>query len=303
MQWRNRRKKSRWSRIPEAKWQRGRKRSALVPVVIAGCIGSTLVVGWFLFFSHIFTIDLIDISVQGDMDSAEMRQVFFKEMEGKRFIVFPRSNIFIFDSRTTTRMLQQLFSLSEIHIRKSFPNRLAVRAAGKRFRALWYTNSILYELAPSGQIVRSIDASAVNLPPELQKYSSSTSLAVLQGKKKGGDPLNVTPIILDEKNQPAAIGQTVLSDDEISALTSLPAELGAVGIQLSSLSLSQGAPDFLVTTTEGWRIRLTFHESLEEQIHYLDTLLRESIKKKRKKLELIDARFENKLFYSLKNNE
>ncbi len=289
-----------WHGKHDAKRNRSRKKSLSIPVfVLSFCLLG--IGGWFFFFSHFFIIDIVDVSVEGDIDPAAVREVFFDEMEGRRLLIFPRSNVFFFDSGAARRALGNSFAVTDLKIRRQFPNHLSVTMTGKRFRALWFTQGILYELAPSGQVVKNVDRGIVQLPPEFRAVASST--ASKPKEKKPQEHIAVIPLIADEKNQPAAIGQTVIPEEDLSFVTALPSALSDIGIRLSSLSLSQGAPDLTVTTAEGWRLRLSFHTPLDEQIHYLDTLLREAVKKKRKKLELVDVRFENKLFYTFKDGK
>ncbi len=284
--------------------ERGRKKWNTRGLVFGGSVFAgfvcLVVLAYFLFFSKFFTIDMVTVQAKGDLDASQIRQVLFQEMGRTRLGIIPETNIFWFSLSRARATLQDTFAISQLTIKKNYPNRISVTVEGKKFHALWYSQGIFYDITPSGSLRAAVDRSSIATVPSGIGDATSTPLA----QKKMPTPImrdsgKIIPIIVDEKNQPIALGQTVVDQQYVDEIVTLPATLEQIGVPFSSIHMTQGAPDITIVTQEGWTIRFTLQEKFSDQLAYLDTVLREKIKGDRKKLNYVDVRFENRVYYTL----
>lgn len=249
-----------------------------------------------LFFSTFFVIDRIDVSVQGSVDSTDVRAALFEVMDTPTFGAFSQKNFFLFREASARHHLEDRFAVQSLAIRKSFPNRLQVTLEGSPFRAVWVSGTTAWDLTARGRIKTVIDPYVIRGFPSSLLASTSTLVRPLSTSTAAIPDL---PIIVDEtSNQPTPEAE-VLDGRSLSFILSLSRLLSENRIRVLYFKTHSGSYDVRAVTKQGWEIVTTNRESADVQVSHLMTVLDEQIKKDRKKLKLIDVRFEQRIYYTL----
>lgn len=104
------------------------------------------------------------------------------------------------------------------------------------------------------------------------------------------------PTIFDESNKEVAIGEKVLGEEQVQAVAELTEKISQfTNVEIAFYKLINGK-EIRAVTKEGWYI-LFADSNIENQLKKLDLILKEKIKDRRKSLEYIDLRFEDRVYY------
>ncbi|MBI4268392.1 hypothetical protein HY627_00985 [Candidatus Uhrbacteria bacterium] len=274
------------------------RRVGLCAAIVCVCAGAL----YGFFFARFFSLDYIDVSVKGDIDASRIRSVLFRQMEGRRFFV-PQKNMFAFDIRSAKQVLSDVFVIEDLSIRKELPNTLRISVRGKPFRALWLTNGRLYDITTRGTIAQEVTASQIDFFPSalLRRLSpngsSTTALGAPSVPYTPEQEDAQVPIIVDAKNEPIQTEDSVFSRDQLSTVLALSDAIHQSGVHYDYLKTTRGSTDMRVVTNEGWEIVTTLREDPVSQMALLSKVIREKIKNNRKKLQYVDVRFGNRVYY------
>lgn len=250
-----------------------------------------------LFFSTFFVIDRIDVSVRGSLDSSDVRAVLFEVMDTPVFGVLSRKNFFLFREASARHHLEDRFAVQSLTIRKSFPNRLSVKLAGSPFRAVWVSGATVWDLTARGRIKTVIDPYVIRgFPPSLLASTSTLARPLVTSTSAIPD----LPIIVDETAYQPAPETEVLDGRSLSFILSLSRLLAENRIRVLYFKTHSGSYDVRAVTKQGWEIVTTNREPADVQVSHLMAVLDEQIKKDRKKLNMVDVRFEQRIYYRLK---
>lgn len=235
---------------------------------------------WFLFYSPYFKIEKIEISGLERINKSELKTIVNNQIFGRRFLIFQQNNIFIFDEKSLSKNINAKYFLNSLTIKKDLPSTLIIQIKEKNSKLILVTNNKIYYLDLSGTVISEISPASNAETEELPLEIKSNSL----------------PTIYDESNKEVAIGEKVLSEEQVLAVVELSLKISQFAdVEIDFYKLIN-KKELRAVSKEGWYILFT-DSNIENQLKKLNLILKEKIKDQRKNLEYIDLRFEDRVYY------
>jgi cell division septal protein FtsQ len=202
----------------------------------------------------------------------------------KDFNFVSRKNFILFPSGKIKSELENTFrKISEVKIEKIFPDSVVVEIVERKALLMWCSAGPCYIVDENGYAYTGADF-------ESDEIKQNNLLSVI-----------------DNSGKPVAIGEKVLDDDYIEFVISLKDKLeNDTGINVNNEYGTQSkiAEEVRVKTEEGWEIFFSTTLPMEGSIQTLKTFLeKEMADKDKSKLEYVDLRAENKVYYKFKDEE
>ncbi len=240
--------------------------------------------GWFyLFFaSPYFKITRID--VRGDNVDLEgaIRNTVAEIMGERRWFFLSQMNIYLLSKKETEKRLAEQFLLQKIEIKKEYPNALSVDFKTKRPALTMVSKERQFTLDIAGSVI------------EKKNYEEDASSTF---KNTSFDP-NL-PVLLNKAAQDFAISAIALENQHVQFIKTIFENVPLKsGIKINFFSFLADSPSSLsLRTAEGWDILFNLHTDPMEQIDKLAVVLKEQNPEERQKLNYIDLRFGDRIFY------
>lgn len=263
---------------------------------------------WFIFYIPYFTIKNLDFTGT-EKSLAEKINIALKgEFESRKFFVLNKSNYFIFDEVNFKQKLEEMFMLSELEIKKIFPNTISVQAKEKTTSLVLMASDKdgiydAYFVDFDGMIIdvlkdteRSyVPANSADRPDDpAAPMTSSTS------KIKISDDIVSQMPLVELKNTNIALNAriNVFNKTQVSTIIEIYENLNKEGIAPDVIVL-EDLKDTKITiqTKEGFLVYMTSEDTVQNQIENLKIVLKEKIGDDRTKLQYIDLRFGDKVYY------
>ncbi|MFA6193587.1 MAG: FtsQ-type POTRA domain-containing protein [Parcubacteria group bacterium] len=286
------------SRIPQKSWQ-GRRTGAYASVpkkekkrerkfsrilfwlLFLGFLG---ICGYILLFSPYLEVDSVSIEGNQDISKREIADQVAKSIEGKYFNFFPKRNFFFVNKKDINAALKSNFDQLEVaSIEKKFPGTISIRVTERKPELVWCSGGVCYFVDRSGLAY----GGAAGVEEELRKTGFLT--------------------VVDDSAVPVDMGKTKISSDYIGFIESAssmlrddlkldPAEsFHTAGIASGEIS---------VKNTEDWTVKLGSEFSIEDAKKVIQTLFEKELNEEvRKKLDYLDLRIKNKIYYKIKQEE
>lgn len=253
------------------------RRSTLILLGAFGVLG--LGVGiWYVAGLPALAIDQIEVSGTEAIPIEGIRQKVSEMVSGKLWFLIPRNNFFAVSGTRIARELGQRFpEISAVDVKKKFPHQLKVHASGRQLWGVYCERP-----APSTGGCAYLDAGGLAYE-ELSDF-------------KGW----LLPVIYG----PSAVrlGEVAVSSERLQFFGRSKEALAELAGNLLWLSSASSTPDDArLGLAEGWQVWVTASRPVEEWASVLKTLLEKEIRDERSRLEYIDLRFGNKVFYKFRN--
>ena len=224
---------------------------------------STTVV-WSFFWLPYFKISEIEISDSLINKHDVEEKLSFSLSSLTRFFL-PRNNLFLFSSKIAENAILDS-GLGVADIEKKFPNKIYVKFKEIKPKFLYCNKNECFYIDKNG------------IPYESAPIFSDSPIPIL------------------ESNKNLRLGEEFLENYEADFLIKLKEKIQKLGLTLKKIKIEN---DIKLTTNEGWQLILILGEKDHEKIVEKLYLLFERQIKDRSKLEYIDIRFPNKVFYKL----
>lgn len=213
----------------------------------------------------------VDGSVVLDQDEIKSKVNDFVSV--RKFFLFPQGSYPLFDANNLALLLKQKFPrLEQVLIRKIFPDLLEVVVKERELFGVFCRQECVY-IDKSGFAYESAPVSSGSL---LLKIKSDVA--------------------------EAGVGSTVLEPDLMNDFISLSDGLEKVlGIRPAAYEfLSKVSSEIKVETNDGLKIIFKRNDDFENALRVLKTVLEQEVRNKRSRVEYIDLRFGNKVFYKFR---
>lgn len=255
------------------------RRPVFILLVALGIFGLGIGI-WYVAGLPALAVNQIEVSGTTEAVPIEgIRQAAVEIISGKLWLLLPRNNFFAVSGKRIERKLRQRFpEISAVDVKKNFPHRLLVHASG---RQLWGVYCERPSAPPAGGCAY-LDADGLAYE-ELSSFSGWL-LPVMYG--------------------PSAVrlGAAVVPSGRLQFFDRSKEALALLGGNLLWLSSASSTPeDVRLGLAEGWQLWVTAARPVEEWAGILKTLLEKDIGVERSRLEYIDLRFGNKVFYKFRN--
>ncbi|GEM_PF-1756720 len=249
-------------------------------IVWGGVVTLILVLGggglWYLANASYIRVENIEVAGTNLLDPKVIEDAIRGELTGRRWLFLPKNNILAVSSKDLTlRLLEEFSSMAEVSIAKDFPHSIRVAI---RERVLW---GIYCQARPIPE------------KPHPCAYLDEGGTAFQEFSNVEGWLL---PIIIGPATP--VLGGVTVSLEMFGFFQEAKNVLDTVNVRLLSFRESTTTPeDMSLATAEGWEIRIQKNNVSSEWFPILKTLLDKEIGDKRSRLEYVDLRFGQKVFY------
>lgn len=289
-------------------------------VIIFSVVSCVLL--WYLFWSDAFQVN--DIKIEGASTETEvtLQEMLQKKLAKKRWLIFPQSSIFLYDSGDVALEINEFFYFDQFEIHKKIPHTVFVTVQEKTSAVTLYATNEFFALDESGFVIRNLtkrERIALNdLPDGLEIAETgelgaeSVKVADIDGaisepnseeKKRNSNSL---PLVIAQNNVVTRYkpGEEALSAEVIRTILEASERLPDVtNSGISWFSFESTADTIEVALKENWRIFLTTMIPFETQLDRLSLVLKEKIGGRRSDLEYIDLRYDERIFFRFRESQ
>ncbi len=235
-------------------------------------------------FSDFLKINRVNLEGLEELKYEEVAKELNILLEGKYFEVISRNNFILISERKITNHLMEKFKkISGVEVKKIFPDAIEVKIAERDSLLLWCSGGPCYFIDEGGYAYNGADFESREV-----KENNLIRLA-------------------DASAKPVDLGEKVLSEEYIGFVLRLVEEIkkeSPIDILDECQTACRVAEDVRLKTVEGWDIYFSGKISEEKSVRVMKTFLeKEMDEEKRKNLEYLDLRAENKVYYKFKNLE
>lgn len=260
------------------------------------CIIGASVIG-IIFFSRIFTIEYVDIEASPGIHPTAIREIVFSQEDQKRLLILPQKNLFVFSRSQLIREISRRFVIDSIEVKKEFPHTLRITLSGQPFRLILVYDKKIFDMASDGSVASELSEEPTNGKPVLVVAHALASDGDARGAVKSTDVIDAPIVRLDESVGGSDVDQLTLDADTISFIRAAFSFAREQRYQPLYFTVTRENPTIKMKTREGWDVLLTSLESPEKQMKHLRSVIDTTIKQDRKKLDYVDVRFDNRVFY------
>lgn len=231
-----------------------------------------LVLSYTLFFSPIFKIKEIKVSGNRAISNEEIRDSLDKFLKKKILIFFNKNNIFLVTEDGVEKVIFKDFPrVLSIKINKDIFKKTIDLKIVERKEAGIFCKKECYYIDEDGVIF------------EEAPQTSGTLILVIKDNSEGE----------------AEMGKSIVEEKFMAELIDLRSYLSSqLNLKVLDFTIeSDDSGDFKINTNEEWYILLDRSRDLKNQLEALRLVLEEKIKEGRQKLEYIDLRIENRVYY------
>lgn len=239
---------------------------------------------YILFFSSFLEIKKVSIEGIAELNYENVYQKSREPLSEKYFYFIPKNNlILISKNEIEKKLLENFKKISEADVQKNFPDTIVVKITERKALLVWCSGDPCYIVDKNGYAYTGADF-------ESEEVKQNNLLSVR-----------------DNSAKPIKIGEKVLDEDYIDFIISIKDKLEReIGVTVNGeyQTGSKIADEVKVKTEEGWEIYFSSGLSMENSLRTLKIFLDKEIdQEKRFKLEYIDLRAENKVYYKFKEEK
>lgn len=248
-------------------------------------LGYLLLAGTFLsvsvyvgLFSSLMQIERVEIRGVQSLAVAGIEEKVFEFIDQKAWLVLSGRNYFIFSSDKLASQLQSDFKrIRHVEVIRRFPDRLEIAIEERRAVFVWCSRDSCYLVDEEG------------LPYQEADFESAEIRE------------NNLIVVKNESGQAVEEGRQILSPESIDFLLNIGSGISeetGIGVKDTFSTPSPVSGDFLADSIEGWKIYLNQSLGVDKTVDMLKVVLEKNIRPEdRSKLEYIDLRTENKVYY------
>ncbi len=263
-------------------------------------MGIFLFLGGVVGFFYIPKFRISEISIEGAnvLDKEQLKEEIAGWLKGKFFKIFPYDNIFLLPKeKIITSLLENFPILKKLDIERNFPQKIYVLIEERKPAAILCTGSTATSTDSGGPASTSaslggescvfMDENGFIFQPA-PSFSGGIFVKFIDERQASSSPSGNT-----------AIGKETITESELQKLLSFEKLLAGKSIGVSKIILKDGK-EYEVYLKEGWHILLNSKNEPNSSFNNLLLILDSNVKEKRPKIEYVDLRFGNKVFYKFK---
>lgn len=226
-------------------------------------------------YSPLFKIkNTIINNVESNITRDYIRSHLNDYLEQKQLFILPQDNLLLFSPEAAKSYLSNSLVVDDIVFDRQFPNVLRLKLSDRIIVGLWQAGGQLYTLDKRGVVL------------QLVEYVATESKLVT---------------IVSNKPQPQLYDRVIdeLVIKKIDLLTqkwlnTLTAKIDKILYDESKL------PTIELVTKDGWRVFMSLYEDTDTQINLLNQLILGKLKEDLERIDYIEVRFGNRLYYTFK---
>ncbi len=295
--------------------------------VFGGIALAAVTIAWYVLWSPAFRVAKVEVTGATPATEEAVRAGVDEHMRRRTLLVFPQSNVLLFDAGGAQKDIEKKVYLDGISVRKKLPGTVVVEVKEKTARAVLDSRDRFYALDESGFVVRELSGKEVGMLRDLPPGVGAVSVPGLgaetmempvapigkdgaAAKKADGPPkenANPMPLILledesGEKQDAATPGTQALPraslDLVFQAYARMP-DIAGAGIRWFTVQKEAETVD--ATMAGDWHVYLSSAVPFDVQGERLSLVLKEKIGQQKARLEYVDLRYNERIFYRLKD--
>jgi cell division septal protein FtsQ len=225
---------------------------------------------WLLFISNIFIIQNIEVNGTELIPRTAIEELANEQSDQSRALLLSQKKLFVFNSAALKQTINDRYALDELRIVKKLPSTLIITVSEKKPVAVWFEADVYREIDAQGWVLTLPMSSLEGLPTIYNNGSPKASERQINDAEPIINAASALAIEFPKRFSSILIKQITI-DNEINTLKVLP---------------SRGA-----------MIYFSVNDSVNAQLDRLDLLLRSELKGRFEKIQYIDLRFKDKLYY------
>ena len=278
---------------------------------------------WYALWSPAFTITTVTVTGVSPAAEDAIRAGIAQHEKGSTLFVFPNANALVFDQAGALKDISSKVILDRITLRKKLPHTIVVEAAEKIGRAALDEGGRLFALDESGVIVRELSESELNqlaeLPPSMDAVqvaglgaesvpvagTTTAAPAALPAEKapqQGTVPLVMLESLEAGKDaRSTAPGTAIIPTAAMRIVLQAHARLSDIAGARVRWYVVRAASETVEAVMEGdWRVLMSSALPFDAQGERLALVLKEKIGARKPKLEYVDLRYNERIFFRMK---
>lgn len=298
------------------------------PLFVMGGIALAVAgIAWYVLWSPAFRVANVEVTGATPATEEAVRAGVDDHMKRRTLFVFPQSNILLFDAGGAQKDIEKKVYLDGISVRKKLPGTVVVEVKEKTARAALDSRDRFYALDESGFVVRELSGKEIgmlrDLPPGVGAVSvpglgaETMEVAVAPlgkdgdaAKKADGPPkenANPMPLILLEddngEHKDASVpGTQALPRASLELIFQAYARMpDLAGAGIRWFTVQKEAETIDATMAGDWHVFLSSAVPFDVQGERLALVLKEKIGLQKSRLEYVDLRYNERIFYRLKD--
>lgn len=242
------------------------------------------VTAYIFIFSPFIQINYLRLEGTEELGYEKVLEELKISLSGKYFGFIPKNNfVLISKKKIRNRLMEKFKKVSNVEVKKVFPDTVNVKITERKALLLWCSGGPCYIIDEEGCAY-----GGVNFESSEIKENNLIKL-------------------VDVSAKPVSLGEKILSENYINFILELAEEIkkeAPISVLGEYRTACRAAEEVRVKTAEGWDIYFSSKIPAKQSIRTLKTFLeKEMDEEKRKNLEYIDLRVENKVYYKFKNLE
>jgi len=306
-------------------------------MIALAALGVALLGGlWYLIWSPALRIASFDVQGASTPTEEAVRKALDGYADGTTLFVFPRHNILFFSEGAARKEIEKAIFLAGVDIRKKLPGTVVVTVREKTVKAVMERDGRLFALDESGFVIRELSGKELalmgDLPPGLVAVpveglgAESVDLAAppapppapakTDAKAKKDEPApakepekpkNAWPLILDKRSEDGhkdvrKPGAQAFSAPTIALILQANARLPDVAGETVRWFVPDETSDSVdAVMATGWHVYLATAAPFDVQAERLSLILKEKVGARRGALEYVDLRYNERIFFRLKD--
>ena len=252
--------------------------------VVFGVVFLAVFVGVVAFFRiSYFQVDKIEISGNGSLVEKELAEAIKSKLEGKYLWLFPKANIFLIPkAKILTELPEEFKRIKKITLDKKYFDTVIIKLEERYNSVLFCKKEDCTYADESGFVF------------EKAPYFSGAVFLKLIDQRESDNGDGEKEEVIEKK-----IGSILIAESEFDKILEFAKLIEKTGGGISEVILKkENIYEFY--TQEGWKIILNDKNEPKDTYLNLTATLESNIKDKQTKLDYIDLRFGNKIYFKYK---
>lgn len=272
----------------------GRGRRWLVRLVVLAAIGGWL---WFLGFSGTLRITDIEVSGNDQVPAWEIRDAVEEVLAERAWLILPKRSVLFASEDEIAAALMERFVLESAEVTKRPPRGLEVAVKER-------VSSILLQMPDGSQALLDLNGAVMRTfrPEEAVDVGRRAGPSLDEGDGRRKKEYHV---LHDDQEEAFRLRDQAVGTDVVAATIVLPklfeSRFGNAPYLLELRVDGSKSATLRAVMSEGWTIYLDAAQPLEEQVTNAEIVLRTKVGADRPRLDYIDVRFGEKVFFKLKD--
>lgn len=238
-----------------------------------------------LLFSPFLKIQKVEIEGNQELSQENLYQAAKELYNGFYLGFLPKDNFFLFPGKGLQNLLKDRFrKISELSIKKTFPDKVSITLKERQSLILWCSGGPCNLVDENGYAYENVDFDS---PDILQNHLVE---------------------IVDTSAKPVALGDQILTKEYIDFVLEMVRKFAGDGKNLKLTEKcstpSRLAGEISCALVDGGRVAFSTEIPLSQTLKTASIFLDKQLKKEdASKLEYLDLRFENRVYYKMKGQE